>query len=164
MKRLLLVRHAKSSWEHDLQDHQRPLKERGCKDAGLVSKSLTLKSFRVDLVVSSDAVRTRQTASIFVKNLEINQNLVKFSHNLYDFSGEKLLNFVKSCDDSIQNLMIFGHNHALTAFVNTFGSEYIENIPTSGVAIIEFNIENWSDLTPGKTIFTLFPRDLKNKG
>jgi phosphohistidine phosphatase len=57
--------------------------------------------------------------------------------------------------------MVFGHNHAITAFVNAYGSVYIDNVPTCGVVIIDFDINNWKDLNKGKTVKTLFPRDLK---
>ncbi|WP_298555762.1 histidine phosphatase family protein [uncultured Algibacter sp.] len=161
MKKLILVRHAKSSWNHDVTDHERPLKTRGIKDANLVSKSLRSHNLSMELIISSDAVRTKSTAKIFIKNLSINEDNLQFSYDLYDFSGENLIRFIKTCDSTINNLMIFGHNHAITAFVNTFGTEYIDNVPTSGVVIIEFDIEKWRKLKPGKTIITLFPRDIK---
>lgn len=143
-------------------DHDRPLKERGFKDADIVSKRLKLIVEPTELVISSDAKRTKTTAEIFISNMGIEQNLVKFNHDLYDFSGENLTKVIKNCDETVNNLMIFGHNHAITAFVNTFGSVYIDNVPTSGVVIIEFDIEKWSSLKQGKTLKTLFPKDLKN--
>ena len=77
------------------------------------------------------------------------------------FQGENLLQVIKNCDDTVNNLMVFGHNHAITAFVNTYGDKFIDNVPTCGVVIIEFNINNWKDLKKGKTVKTLFPKDLK---
>ncbi|MGB5419549.1 SixA phosphatase family protein [Algibacter sp.] len=161
MKKLILVRHAKSSWEYDVTDHERPLKSRGYKDADIVSKALKGR-LKPDLVISSDAARTKETSDIFVSNLNINTDIVTYNHDLYDFSGANLLQVIKSCDNIINTLMIFGHNHALTAFVNTYGDTYIDNVPTSGVVIIEFDINQWHDLKPGKTLTTLFPRDLKS--
>ncbi|SFD40802.1 SixA phosphatase family protein [Algibacter pectinivorans] len=161
MKKLILIRHAKSSWEFNLDDHERPLKSRGITDANLVSKELAYHLKTIDLVICSDAQRTKLTAEIFISNLGIDKNLVKFNADLYDFSGENLVQVIKNVQDSISNLMVFGHNHAITAFVNTFGTKYIDNVPTSGVVIIEFDIENWSALKPGKTLKSLFPRDLK---
>ena len=57
--------------------------------------------------------------------------------------------------------MLFGHNYAITAFVNTYGDKYIDNVPTSGLVAIEFDMDHWNELKPGKTLITLFPRDLK---
>ena len=161
MKTLTLIRHAKSSWEHNVIDHERPLNKRGLNDAALVSSSLAKNLLHPELILSSDANRAKTTASIFMSGLNINEDLINLNHDLYDFSGYNLINVIKACDDAINTLMIFGHNHAITAFVNTYGDVYIDNVPTSGVVILEFDIKQWRDLKPGKTVSTLFPRDLK---
>ena len=57
--------------------------------------------------------------------------------------------------------MLFGHNHALTSIVNIFGSKYIDNVPTSVLVNITFDIDNWNDIKKGVTTLTIFPRDLK---
>lgn len=163
MKNLILVRHAKSSWEFNLNDHERPLNKRGFSDADLVSKHLIVDKLNPDIILSSDTVRTKTTASIFLNNLSLKSREIELDHNLYDFTGSKLLEVIKNTSDSINNLMIFGHNHAITAFVNTYGDVFIDNVPTCGVVSIEFNIDKWEDLNKGKTIKTLFPKDLKNK-
>lgn len=161
MKKIILVRHAKSSWKHNVIDHERPLNERGLKDANLVSIALKERSLNIDLVLSSDAMRAKTTANIFVSNLNIDRSIVHLNHELYDFSGTNLIEVIKACDGPVNTLMLFGHNHAMTAFVNTYGDSYIDNVPTSGVVVIEFDIINWKELNKGKTIQTLFPRDLK---
>lgn len=162
MKKLILIRHAKSSWEYDVIDHQRPLKRRGFNDANLVSNALYRRNENPNLVLCSDAVRTKLTAEIFISTLNIDNSIVYYNHELYDFSGSDLVKTIKSCDDSIDTLMIFGHNYAITAFVNTYGDSYIDNVPTSGVVVIQFDIKQWCDLNHGKTLYTLFPRDLKS--
>ena len=106
MKKLILVRHAKSSWEYNVIDHERPLNERGTNDANMVSKALTNNMLGIELIMSSDAIRAKTTASIFISNLEIKEKNVCFSHDLYDFEGRNLLRVIKNCDDSIKNLMI----------------------------------------------------------
>ncbi|GAA4899660.1 histidine phosphatase family protein [Flaviramulus aquimarinus] len=161
MKKVILVRHAKSSWKHNVIDHERPLNNRGYSDADLVSNYFVENKLDIDIIVCSDAIRTKTTLDIFILNLNIDKSIVHLSHDLYDFSGENLVKVIRRCDDSITNLMVFGHNHAITAFVNTYGDHYIDNVPTCGVVIIEFDIEKWNNLKPGKTIKTLFPRDLK---
>ncbi|WP_111307193.1 SixA phosphatase family protein [Confluentibacter sediminis] len=161
MKKLIIARHAKSSWEYDVVDHERPLNDRGLKDAHKVSNELKDK-LNPELVLSSDALRARSTANIFISNLNIDTDKLYLNHDLYDFSGEKLIKVIKSCNDIYKELMIFGHNHAITYFVNKFGDKHIDNVPTSGVVIIEFDILNWKDLKLGKTINTIFPRDLKH--
>ena len=160
MKKLILVRHAKSSWEFDVIDHERPLNSRGLNDAELVSKHLITKNLIIDKLVSSDAKRAKHTAEIFISNLQIEDNIINFNYDLYDFAGYNLLEFIKSCGNTVNNLMIFGHNHAITDFVNTYGDVFIENVPTCGVVIIEFNIENWNQLEKGKTVKKYFPKEL----
>ena len=161
MKKLILIRHAKSSWEYNVKDHERPLNTRGLQDASAVSCELK-GLFYPDLVLISSATRTQETAAIFTSNLKISKKIIQSNHDLYDFSGSDLLKVIKTCNNSIKELMIFGHNHAITAFVNSYGDLIIDNVPTCGVVVLEFEIDNWSHLKPGKTLKTLFPRDLKN--
>lgn len=161
MKNIILVRHAKSSWEFNLTDHERPLNDRGFKDADLVSKYLISDMLHPDLILSSDANRAKTTASIFIKNLNLESTKMHLVHDLYDFTGGNLLEVIKSCDDSVSNVMIFGHNHAITGFVNTYGDKFIDNVPTCGVVFIECDISNWKNLVKGHTTKTLFPKHLK---
>ena len=67
----------------------------------------------------------------------------------------------KLIDNDVMNVLIFGHNSAITDFVNKFGDVYIDNVPTSGLVCINFEINNWKDLKKGKTVTTLFPKELK---
>lgn len=161
MKSLILVRHAKSSWEYDVIDHERPLNEQGNNDAEKVSLHLKNSFPAIDVVLCSDATRTKATAAIFFKNLYLDKSILKYNHDLYDFEGRNLLKVIQDCDNSVNNLMVFGHNHAITGFVNTFGNISINNVPTCGVVQIAFNINSWMDLNKGKTIQILFPKKLK---
>lgn len=159
MKRIIITRHAKSSWEHQVSDHDRPLNPRGFKDANNVSKEL-IGQMNPDLVLSSDALRAKTTAEIFMSNLGINHESFVLNHGLYDFSGGSLLSVIKSTSKSINELLVFGHNNAITFFVNGFGNQYIDNVPTCGVVMIEFDIDNWADLKKGRTVKTVFPKGL----
>ena len=162
MKHLYLVRHAKSSWEYDLSDHERPLNKRGYKDANLVSNHIKSSIELPELVISSDAVRAKTTANIFVDNLGISNDIFELDHDLYDFSGLQLTNVIKNCHDSVNILMVFGHNHAMTYFVNTFGNKPIGNVATSGFTHIQLEIDSWKELKKGITIQTVFPKELKS--
>ena len=161
MKHLILVRHAKSSWKHLVSDRERPLKKRGINDAKRVSAIFNTKTIVVDAVFSSPANRALSTCKLFLEQLNIPESQIQIEEDLYDFSGENVLNFIKKMDDRLSTVMIFGHNHALTAIVNTYGDRYINNLPTSGLAIIEFNIDNWRHLRLGHTKDILFPRDYR---
>lgn len=161
MKTLILIRHAKSSWEYDVDDHERPLKKRGFKDAKLVSKAFKKRLISTKNIFSSTANRAFTTCKIFMETLEIDQNEVVQVNDLYDFGGNKVINFLKSLDEDYKTVMIFGHNHAFTSICNIFGDVYIDNLPTSGLVVIDFEVDSWSDISKGSTRFTIFPRDLK---
>ena len=161
MKKLILVRHAKSSWKHNVIDHERPLNERGLEDASLVSSHFKDFILIPDLVISSDATRAKTTADIFISVLKISSEIVQYNHEAYDFSGEMLIRVIKSCPQSVNTFMVFGHNHAITDFVNSFGSKFIDNVPTCGLVIIDFNVDNWEAIENGETVTTIFPKDLK---
>jgi len=159
-KRLRLVRHAKSSWKHDFQDINRPLKKRGIKDSNRVASHLNTSDFSPNLILSSPAKRAVKTAEIFIENLDLSHIPFETLKALYDFSGENLIQTIKNIDNSINDLLIFGHNNALTYFVNTFGSVPIENMVTSGYIEILFNENSWKDITQGISKKIVFPKDL----
>ena len=161
MKNITVIRHAKSSWEYDVSDKERPLKKRGLKDAELVSNAFKNKMINPDAVFSSPANRALSTCHIFLKNLEISIDKLKIEENLYDFGGQQVMSFLKNLDEDYKNVMIFGHNHAFTSICNIFGDKFIDNLPTSGLVMIAFETEAWKDIEFGTTKMTLFPRDLK---
>lgn len=160
MKKIIIIRHAKSTWNEHVNDHERGLKTRGFKDAERVSIKFSELHIVPDKLVSSTANRANLTAEIFIKNLNISQNKFSLERNLYDFTGENLVKTIKNIEANIDTLMIFGHNHALTYFVNNFGDRYIENVPTSGLVVIDFQIDSWKNIYKGHTTHIIFPRDL----
>ena len=93
--------------------------------------------------------------------MEISDKKLEIIEDLYDFGGQNVMNFLRSLPDNEHTVMIFGHNHAFTSLVNILGTEYIDNLPTSGLAMIEFDISNWQELSKGETKLLLFPRHLK---
>lgn len=161
MKTLILVRHAKSSWEFDVNDKERPLKKRGFNDAHLVSNAFKDRDLTPDIVFSSPANRALSTCNIFLKNLEVSTEKLSVIEDLYDFGGESVINFLKNLSENYKNVMIFGHNHAFTSICNIFGDTFIDNLPTSGLVVIDFDVDSWPTIGNGTTRFTIFPRDLK---
>ncbi|SEK35715.1 phosphohistidine phosphatase [Aquimarina amphilecti] len=161
MKTLYIIRHAKSSWEFDLDDHKRPLNKRGLRDANLIGKELKGLVKTINKVVSSDAERAKSTAKIILDNLEIDDSIFSLEPNLYDFNGHQVIEVIKNCDNKVNTLLIFGHNHAFTSIANLYGRDMIDNLPTAGVIGIEFDIDSWKDISVGKNILTLFPKDLR---
>lgn len=161
MKKLILVRHGKSSWEEDLPDDERPLKKRGYRDAELVIKAFSGHAPDHLHMWSSHAVRALTTARLFQEGLQIPEEHFEVKKSLYTFDGSSLLKVIRSCDSSIDNLMVFGHNPAMTGVANDLGDQHFSNIPTTGLCIIEFKTEDWKELRHGKTQLYLFPKNLR---
>ncbi len=161
MKTIVLIRHAKSSWDHDLRDLDRPLSVRGFTDANLLSKAFTEYNYAPDAVYSSPANRASTTCAIFMENLNLPKSLLVVEEQLYDFGGNQVHNFIKSLDNDLKKIMIFGHNHALTSLANSFGDIPIDNLSTSGLVMIDFKVDHWKDIVRGTTKLILMPKDFK---
>jgi len=161
MKKLILVRHAKSSWEGSVEDKARSLTKRGIRDAHLVSLEIP-KYFPKNFIIwSSSAKRAVETAMIFTQNISFPIENIIFKDELYTFDAKELEKAIKSCNNDHDCLILFGHNAAITDFVNKFGDIFIENVPTSGLVSIDFDINSWEDIKKGKTRRTLFPKDFR---
>lgn len=161
MKKLILIRHAKSSWEAPLRDYDRPLMTSGIKDAHLVSSNILKHVPKTYLMWSSAAKRAAETAMIFAQNISYPIESIVFKDELYTFDDRKLEDIIKSCPNEYDNLILFGHNEAITNFVNKFGNVSIENVSTSGFVSINFESNSWNTIQNGNTVKTIFPRDLK---
>ncbi|MFI8380336.1 SixA phosphatase family protein [Leeuwenhoekiella sp. NPDC079379] len=160
MKTLYLVRHAKSSWEFDLDDHMRPLNQRGLEDAAKMGVFIREKISIPQRIVSSDAVRAKSTAVLYLKELGIPEERLELDPRLYDFTGNQLHTVIKSCDNRIDRLMIFGHNHALTYWVNQYGNKIIDNVSTAAFIAITFDVDDWSAIKKGETVLYVKPKQL----
>ena len=160
-KILQFIRHSKSSWQFKVDDHDRPLKKRGVHDAVLVSKHLKNNILKPDVIFCSSSQRTKSTAMLFVDILELKNVNFEEKKALYDFSGPSVLNAIKTCDDAVTVLMLFGHNYALTNLCNSLGNMAIDNVTTSGFVQIEFDQNSWKNIQNGKTTKIVFPKHLK---
>ncbi len=161
MKKLILVRHGKSSWKTNQEDRNRPLKKRGLKDGEIIANAFPIDFKRKAKIYTSPALRAKSTAEIFKTILQIADSDFEVVEELYTFDDEQVLDFIKSCDDSLDHIFIFGHNPAFTALANDLGSLYFDNLPTTGLVMIEFSNSKWKEIKKGKTILTLIPKDFK---
>ena len=161
MKNLILIRHGKSSWNAPLLDYERPLTDRGIRDAHLISQSaisILPKSFTI---YSSSAKRASETAIIFAQNFSFPLESIQFEESLYTFDVYQLEHIVRNINNEYETVILFGHNAAITNFVNKFGDVYIENVPTSGLISFMFDCSTWNEIMKGRITNVLFPRDLK---
>ncbi|MDN3594561.1 SixA phosphatase family protein [Zunongwangia endophytica] len=166
MKRLVIIRHGKSSWKHDVEDDERPLKKRAYKDAEVVLnvfKAFYDQNINKDKAAfwSSHAVRAHETAKIFKDKLVIDESDFEVKESLYTFNHTRLKKVIQTASDSIETLVIFSHNPAITNFVNHAGHRTYDNIPTTGLCVIEFDVDSWQSISSGKTLLTLFPKNLR---
>jgi len=149
MKTLILMRHGKSSWEHPVSDLERPLLRRGLDDAAKVASFFAEQSYEIDAILSSPAERASMTCSVFTSVLNFPINKVVYKDGLYDFSGNSLAEVVYGLDDSLNTVMLFGHNFALTNLANSWGDKSIENVPTAGLVVLSFSSDSWRDVSRG---------------
>lgn len=164
VKTVYIVRHAKSSWDNfNLSDHDRPLLPVGIKKTKKVIKFLRTKNVLPELLISSSAVRAFETAMLIAKGIGYETDAIVKTKNLYHAGADEIYDELFSIDNSINSVMIFGHNPTLTYFVNNFASPEIDNLPTSGVCSVEFKANSWELIANArfKINFVIFPRMLK---
>ena len=148
MKTLVIVRHAKSSWEQPvLSDHDRPLKKRGYKDAPLIGAVLADWGPPVDRVLSSSAVRALETAEIIVQEMGLPLDEIQIEEDLYHASAAEILEIIEMQEDELDGLMLFGHNPGMTNLVNMLSDLELYNLPTAGVVVLQYKVETWGEIS-----------------
>jgi phosphohistidine phosphatase len=146
---LSLVRHAKSSWRYDLEDARRPLNKRGLRDCQRVSPVLASRLGRPDLVLCSDAARTVQTCQAIADALDISAAVTRIDHALYLADRATLLAAIAGAPPDAGHVMVIGHNPGLTDLLNHLCPDFLDNLPTFGIAVLEVSGHGWDDLRQG---------------
>lgn len=151
MKNLYLVRHAKSSWQHeDLSDLDRPLNRRGQHDAPIMGQRLCERGVRPDLILCSPALRALRTAWAIAGEIAYPTSRIGLEERIYTEDSLGLLQLIMATNDDIHSLMLVGHNPDMTLLCNHLSSPPIDNIPTCGVAAFQCDIQTWQALSPKK--------------
>lgn len=144
MRRLLLIRHAKSSHKHpELDDHERPLNRRGERDVIHMARHLADKDEHLDVIYSSTAVRA----------LDLAQAISEFTHvslvpdlSFYTFNARDFLEVLQNLPEHAYCVAVVAHNPAITQTVNHLSGDTLPNVPTSGIVALDCDIENWAEL------------------
>ena len=145
MKTVYFVRHAKSSWDNaSIKDFDRPLNERGLRDAPEMGLKHTHLDAKIELIVSSPAKRAYTTATYFAAALGISPDQVISEPRLYEAMSEDVLEVISALSDDYDTVAIFGHNPTLTFIANLFTEDFIDNVPTCGVFRVNANIPSWN--------------------
>ncbi|MCK4662965.1 MAG: histidine phosphatase family protein [Bacteroidales bacterium] len=164
MKKLYLIRHGKSNWDDDeISDFDRPLKNRGVKNAYEMVERLKNKDINPELILSSPANRALHTAVIFATQLNIDLSKLNICDYLYEFSTLDILKQITKINDKHESVMIFGHNPFITDLTNYLTGEFIENIPTAGIASIYFDLSSWQLITENSGTLDFFDYPKRNK-
>jgi phosphohistidine phosphatase len=157
MKQLLLVRHAKSDWNNSsLSDFERPLNERGKRDAPAMAQRLVDKKIQIDILAASPARRARKTAIAFAEVYGFKKDDIVFFDELYAAPLEAFHDVVSRLSDKAESAAIFSHNPGITDFANQLTAAKIDNIPTTGIFAVKAGCKHWSDFKNAKKEFLFF--------
>ncbi|MCX8020178.1 MAG: histidine phosphatase family protein [Chitinophagaceae bacterium] len=157
MKTLLLIRHAKSDWSHpELEDFDRPLNERGKKDAPEMARRLIKNKIKIDLFLSSPAKRAASTAKAFLKEFDAKKKKLRFEEKLYLPSPSVFWEVIKDVKDKVETLAVFSHNDGITLFANQLTNTKVDNIPTCGIFAVKAHCDAWKDFENSEKEFWFF--------
>jgi phosphohistidine phosphatase len=164
MKTVLLVRHAKSDWgDPSLSDFDRPLNDRGKRDAPVMAHRLVDRGVKIDCFISSPAKRAHRTAREFAEAYKVDKKDVLHIDDLYGAGEEVFLRVIQEAKSKWDTIAIFSHNPGLTDFANTLTSNRIDNIPTSGVFAVKASCDDWKDFEKAEKELWFFDYP-KNEG
>ncbi|NJM15789.1 MAG: histidine phosphatase family protein [Bacteroidales bacterium] len=162
MKRLLIVRHGKSSWGYEnVADIDRPLKNKGVKNGYEIAGRLAENNMAPDIILSSPAIRALHTAMVFTRVCKLPLKQLEIKEELYFGNETEIAEIIKESSDEIGTLMIVGHNPTFTSLANLFIKDDIDNVPTTGVVNITFETNFWKKIT--KELVTGFEFDYPKK-
>lgn len=157
MKQLLIIRHAKSSWNNSLMtDFERPLNDRGNRDAPEMAKRIVDKGIKIDTIVSSMANRALSTSEYFAKAAGIKNSEIVITNKLYHAPAYVFYDVINSFEDSYHTVAIFAHNPGITDFVNELTETKIDDMPTCGIYAVKIAIESWDEFKNGDKQFWFF--------
>lgn len=136
---LILIRHAKSSWDDaSLSDKKRPLNSRGKEDAPGMANYISNQVETVDLLLCSTAKRTRQTADYFIEQWKLQESQVMYIDELYHAAPSTITQIIRSVNENVRKLALIGHNPGFTDVINMIPHVHLDNLPTCGIYRGEF--------------------------
>ena len=154
-RKLFIIRHEKSSWEHaGLDDIDRPLAERGIRNAGEMARRLQEKGEIPQLILTSPASRALNTALIMSKVWGLGPECLQVHEPLYDALLSEIAQVLAAVPPEVKGVAIFGHNPSFTSFTNQFMKIPLDNLPTAGVALITLESDSWNGIGRNHVIET----------
>jgi phosphohistidine phosphatase len=161
VKKIYLIRHAKSSWsEEGMSDYERPLNKRGKKDLPFMANRLKEFGIKPDLILSSPAKRAQKSAKTIAEIIDYGMDNITYDEALYDSSYTTYRYLLDSLDDRLNTVFIVAHNPTLTEVGERLSGAILTNIPTCSIVCIEFDVKSFKDIEEdsGKIIFFDYPK------
>lgn len=157
MKTLILVRHAKSDWNNEgLSDRERPLNDRGKRDAPEMAKRLRKRELKIDAFVSSPAKRALQTARYFAEEFKVEKDHLRIEENLYGAGTSIFAEVVASQKNKKESVVLFSHNPGITEYANSLCDVRIDDMPTCSVFAVQASVDSWKDFAQAEKKFLFF--------
>lgn len=157
MKTLILIRHAKSSWDQiGLSDFDRPLNERGKKDAPEMAQRLKEKGVRLEGLVSSPAKRARKTAKYFAEAFGFKKEDIQLVEELYGATQAAFLKTVSDVSDKYSTVALFSHNPGITEFASSLTNVRVDDMPTCAMFAVQMDADSWKEFTKAEKKFLFF--------
>lgn len=157
MKTLILVRHAKSDWGNEgLSDSERPLNERGKKDAPEMAERLKKKGLKIDAFISSPAKRAFRTARYFASEFGADKDDIQTEKVLYGALPAQFEQVVANAKDKDDTIVLFSHNPGITDYANSLCSVHTDNIPTCGMFAVQAPVKSWKDFKQAEKSFLFY--------
>jgi phosphohistidine phosphatase len=164
MKRLTLLRHAKSSWSQPgLDDQDRPLNQRGQRDTPIMGRRLVAHGVRPSLIITSPAKRARQTAKLLAREIGYPIEFMHTEKSLYLADPMTILGVIESQEDTFSDIVVCAHNPGITDLANQLCSQSIDNVPTCGMVIVEAGTDSWSEIVNSPRTFIAFDYPKKSE-
>lgn len=161
MKRLYVLRHAKSSWDDaSLADYDRPLNARGLETAPFMGRLMRERGYVPDAVISSPAKRARETARLASEAAGVRSPIL-FDERIYEASPQTLVKVLSTVDDKAGTATVVGHNPGMEGLIRFLTGETAA-MPTAALAVIDLDVENWSEIDhlSGKLVEVLRPKEV----
>jgi phosphohistidine phosphatase len=155
-RHLFIIRHGKSSWDSIVDDLDRPLTDRGIRNAYEMAARLQEQALVPELVYSSPANRALHTAAIMSRVWKLDDQQIHINSNLYMPEVEDIAVTVFGVPDEVTSVAVFGHNPGFTQFANRFMKKPVDNVPTAGVVVVSMKLDSWSDLYNGRVKRVIF--------
>ncbi len=156
MKKLFLIRHAKSDWTNpELKDSERFLNERGYSNANMMASKF---KYKTDLIITSPAIRAISTALIFARNINYNSNNICIKQELYESSVKKYLDVIHEIDNAFETILLFAHNPTISDLAQQLTHALPMELPTCAIVGINFDVSDWKKVKEGDLFLFDYPK------